>query len=201
MGVNSISVKIANLEHTNRVTLPIPDEKTVPFEKVLKTEIEKPADKPVSPKNEPLEYTVKPGDNLWKIGVKKFNKDPYQIARDNGLANPHLIRAGQKLKIYQSDPEVKQKVTACWYGKEYQNKITASGVPFDMNKNIVAHKTLPLGTKIRLFNPENGRTAVGQVADRGPAVKGRDLDVSLALAKKLGFVQKGVTELMIEVIS
>jgi rare lipoprotein A len=65
----------------------------------------------------------------------------------------------------------------------------------------VAHRTLPLGTKVRLVNPENGRAAVGRVADRGPYIRGRDLDVSLALAKKLGFVRKGVTELEIEVIS
>ena len=84
---------------------------------------------------------------------------------------------------------------------EHQNKITAGGLPFDAHQNTVAHRTLPLGTKVRLVNPENGRTAVGRVADRGPYIRGRDLDVSLALAKKLGFVQKGVTELEIEVIS
>ena len=154
-----------------------------------------------------IEYEVRPGDSLWKIGVRLFHKDPQQIARDNGLTNPDLIRPGQKLLIYleqkngPTEARPAEKVTASWYGKEHQNKITAGGLPFDANQNTVAHRTLPLGTKVRLVNPENGRMAVGRVADRGPYIRGRDLDVSLALAKKLGFVQKGVAELEIEVIS
>ena len=84
---------------------------------------------------------------------------------------------------------------------EHQNKITAGGLPFDAHQNTVAHRDSAPGNQIRLVNPENGRAAVGRVADRGPDIRGRDLDVSLALAKKLGFVRKGVTELEIEVIS
>jgi len=155
--------------------------------------------------NKPIEYIVKPGDNLWKIGKNLFNKDPYQIAKDNGLSDPNLIRPGQKLLIYPSQakevpPKGSKEVTASWYGEEYHNKITASGQRFDMYKNTVAHKTLPLGTKVRLVNPENGRVAEGLVNDRGPFIKGRELDVSYALAKQLGFVRKGVTKLDIEVI-
>jgi peptidoglycan lytic transglycosylase len=155
--------------------------------------------------NKPVEYIVKPGDNLWKIGKKLFNKDPYQIAKDNGLSDPNLLLPGQKLLIYplqakKIPPKVSEEVTASWYGQEYHDKITASGQRFDMHKNTVAHKTLPLGTKVRLVNPENGRVAEGLVNDRGPFIKGRELDVSYALAKQLGFVRKGVTKLNIEVI-
>ncbi len=145
---------------------------------------------------------------FFSVGVRLFHQDPQQIARDNGLTNPDLIRPGQKLLIYleqkcgPTEARPAEKVTVSWYGKEHQNKITAAGLPFDAQKNTVAHRTLPLGTKVRLVNPENGRTAVGRVADRGPYIlRGRDLDVSLALAKKPGFVRKGVTELEIEVIS
>ena len=161
--------------------------------------------KPAPVKNEPIEYIVKQGDTLWKIGKQLFNRDPFQIARDNGLANPNLIRPGQKLIINPAPPRpappnVSGEVTASWYGPEHHNKLTASGQRFDMNKNTLAHRTLPLGTKVRLVNPENGKSAEGVVNDRGPYIKGRDVDVSYAMAKQLGFVKKGVTKLDIETI-
>ncbi len=161
--------------------------------------------KPAPVKNEPIEYIVKQGDTLWKIGRQMFNRDPFQIARDNGLANPNLIRPGQKLIINPAPPRpapptVSGEVTASWYGPEHHNKLTASGQRFDMNKNTLAHRTLPMGTKVRLVNPDNGKSAEGVVNDRGPFIKGRDVDVSYAMAKQLGFVRKGVTKLDIETI-
>ena len=161
--------------------------------------------KPAPVKDEPIEYIVKQGDTLWKIGKQLFNRDPFQIARDNGLANPNLIRPGQKLIInpappLPAPPTMSGEVTASWYGPEHHNKLTASGQKFDMNKNTLAHKTLPLGTKVRLVNPDNGKSAEGVVNDRGPYIKGRDVDVSYAMAKQLGFVRKGVTKLDIETI-
>jgi rare lipoprotein A len=166
---------------------------------------ESPPIKPAPAKNEPIEYVVKPGDTLWKIGKQMFKRDPFQIARDNGIANPNLIRPGQKLIINPAPPQpappsVSGEVTASWYGPEHHNKLTASGQRFDMNKNTLAHRTLPIGTKVRLVNPDNGKSAEGVVNDRGPYIKGRDVDVSYAMAKQLGFVKKGVTKLDIETI-
>src|SRR5512141_1441136 len=168
----------------------------------------KPGSRPVKPapvKNEPIVYIVKQGDTLWKIGKQMFNRDPYQIARDNGLANPNLIRPGRKLIINPAPPRpapptVSGEVTASWYGAEHHNRLTASGQRFDMNKNTLAHRTLPFGTRVRLVNPANGKSADGVVNDRGPFIKGRDVDVSYAMAKKLGFVKKGVVKLDIETI-
>ena len=65
---------------------------------------ESPAAKPAPAGNEPFEYVVRKGDTLWKIGRHLFKRDPYQIARDNGLANPNLIRPGQKLIINPAPP-------------------------------------------------------------------------------------------------
>jgi len=79
-------------------------------------------------------------------------------------------------------------------------KVTASGQMFDMHKNTLAHRTLPLGTKVRLVNRNNGRSTEGIVNDRGPYVKGRDVDVSYAIAEQLGFVTKGVIKHIIEPI-
>jgi rare lipoprotein A (peptidoglycan hydrolase) len=95
-------------------------------------------------------------------------------------------------------PNVSGEVTASWYGPDHQNKLTASGQRFDMHKNTLAHRTLPLGTKVRLVNPDNGKSAEGVVNDRGPYSKGRDVDVSYAMAKQLCFVKKGVIKLDIK---
>lgn len=156
---------------------------------------------------EPIAYIVKKGDTLWHIGRRFFKVDPYQIARDNGLDDPNRLRPGQKLLINPPDsPPVQARekidgvVTASWYGQEHHKKLTASGQPFDMYKNTLAHKTLPLGTKVRLINPENGRSVEGVINDRGPYIRGREVDVSYAIARQLGFVRKGVTKLNIEEI-
>jgi rare lipoprotein A len=96
----------------------------------------------------------------------------------------------------QSEETVQSlKVTAGWYGKKHNKKLTANGNRFNMNKNTLAHKTLPFGTKVRLVNFDNKKSAIGVVNDRGPYKKGRDLDVSYSMAKQLGFVKKGVVQL------
>lgn len=201
MGVNPVKPGMIQAEIQNRTKQPIIENTNKTFSTLLNSRMKEAGGTHAQEKDKAIEYEVRPGDSLWKIGVRLFHKDPQQIAQDNGLTNPNLIRPGQKLLIYPTENPPAKKVTASWYGKEHQNKITAGGLPYDSSQNTLAHRTLPLGTKVRLLNPENGRTAVGRVADRGPYIRGRDLDVSLALAKKLDFVRKGVTELEIEVIS
>jgi rare lipoprotein A len=74
----------------------------------------------------------------------------------------------------------------------------ANGEPFrSHDKTTAAHPTLPFGTKLRVKNPDNGRELTVTVKDRGPFVKGRKLDLSLAAARELDYVNKGVTKLMI----
>lgn len=177
------------------------------FSELLKSQLEPVPSAPLEEGMDGMEYTVKPGDSLWKICKKMNLPDPFQIAKDNGIANPHLLRPGQKLILRPSTspspenrPSEKVEMVASWYGAEYHNKITASGQRFNMYQNTLAHNTLPFGTKVRLTNPENGRVAEGVVNDRGPSLKGRDLDVSYALAKKLGFLRKGVTKLQVEIL-
>jgi rare lipoprotein A (peptidoglycan hydrolase) len=97
-------------------------------------------------------------------------------------------------------PNVSGEVTASWYGPRHHNKLTANGQRFNMYKNTLAHRTLPLGTKVLLVNLDNGKSAEGVVNDRGPYIKSRDVDVSYAMAKQLGFVKKGVMRLDLEMI-
>jgi len=86
-------------------------------------------------------------------------------------------------------------VVASWYGANHVGKPMANGCPYDMYADTVAHRTLPLGTKLHLINPSNGRTADAEVTDRGPYIEGRNLDVSYGVAQKLGMVERGVANL------
>jgi rare lipoprotein A len=86
-------------------------------------------------------------------------------------------------------------VVASWYGANHAGKPMANGRPFDMYADTAAHRSLPMGTKLDLTNPANGRTATVEVTDRGPFIRGRNLDVSYGVARKLGMVDQGVAKL------
>jgi len=90
---------------------------------------------------------------------------------------------------------------ASWYGKKFHGRPTASGEIFNMYKLTAAHRTLPLGTYVKVTNLSNGKSVIVKINDRGPYVKGRIIDLSYMAAKKIGMVKKGVQKVKIEVIS
>lgn len=87
---------------------------------------------------------------------------------------------------------------ASWYGPGFHGKKTASGEIFDQGRLTAAHKTLPLGTKAKVTNLENGNSVEVEINDRGPYVGDRVIDLSRAAAKALGFVESGLTLVRIE---
>lgn len=89
---------------------------------------------------------------------------------------------------------------ASWYGKELHGKPTASGEIFDMYKMTAAHRDFPMGSLVLVKNLENGKRVLVTINDRGPYVEGRIVDVSYAAAKELGFVEKGVALVEIELV-
>ncbi len=99
---------------------------------------------------------------------------------------------------YQYVPKGKQTMVASWYGPKFHGRRTASGEIFDMYRLTAAHKTLPFGTKLRVINPENGRSVVVKINDRGPFVRGRDLDLSYEAAKRIGLISKGTARVYVE---
>jgi len=90
---------------------------------------------------------------------------------------------------------------ASWYGDECNGNPTASGELFDMKGFTAAHRELPLGTKIKVTNLYNSRSAVVRVNDRGPNIVGRVVDLSAATAQRLGFLRQGLTPVQIEVVA
>jgi rare lipoprotein A len=89
---------------------------------------------------------------------------------------------------------------ASWYGPGFHGKKTASGEIFDQRKLTAAHKTLPLGTKAKVTNLQNGNTVEVEINDRGPYVGERVIDLSHAAADVLGFVESGITLVRIELL-
>jgi rare lipoprotein A len=91
--------------------------------------------------------------------------------------------------------------TASWYGPRFHGKKTASGEIYNQHKLTAAHKTLPLGTKARVTNLENGSTVEVEINDRGPFIDGRIIDLSRAAAGALGFVELGTAPVQVEVVA
>lgn len=88
---------------------------------------------------------------------------------------------------------------ASWYGPPYDRHRGANGKIYDEHAMTAAHRTLPLGSLIRVTDLETGRSAMMRVTDRGPFVPGRVLDLSLAAAKKLGVWRTGTARVRIDV--
>lgn len=109
-------------------------------------------------------------------------------------------RRGQKSqKIFSLKTPAVVRGWASWYGSGFQGKKMANGKRFDLRKISVAHRSLPLGTKVRIMNLRNRKSIVAFVSDRGPYIRGREMDLSYAAAKKLGAVRDGVIPVKIEI--
>lgn len=140
------------------------------------------------------------------IQVGQVLKLPSRDAgKQENPTQPAPVKAPQGRKIpiaYAQEKRMSAQagtlVTASWYGANHDGKTMANGRPFDMFANTVAHRTLPMGTKLRLTNPTNGHSAQVEVTDRGPFIEGRNLDVSYGVARKLGMVEQGVAKLRMD---
>lgn len=91
-------------------------------------------------------------------------------------------------------------VVASWYGPKFNGRPTSSGERYDMYAMTAAHKTLKFGTELRVTNPDNNKSVIVTVNDRGPFIRGRDLDLSYGAAKEIGLTEKGVGRVRIEYV-
>jgi rare lipoprotein A len=90
---------------------------------------------------------------------------------------------------------------ASWYGGRDQGHLMACGEPFDQYALTAAHRTLPLGTEVRVTNLHNGRSVRVRIKDRGPMIPGRLIDLSRGAATRLGFVHGGLAPVRVQVVS
>ncbi len=87
-----------------------------------------------------------------------------------------------------------------WYGDRFDGRKTANGEIYDMFAATAAHPWLPFGSLLRLTNLRNGHSQLVRINDRGPFMDGRELDVSFAVASRLGLIETGVARLRIELL-
>lgn len=90
--------------------------------------------------------------------------------------------------------------TASWYGPGFQGRRMATGERFNEDALTAAHRTLPLGTTVRVTNLLNGRSVLVAIMDRGPMIATRLIDLSREAAVELGFIERGLTRVKIEIV-
>ncbi|BAL75079.1 septal ring lytic transglycosylase RlpA family protein [Bradyrhizobium cosmicum] len=122
--------------------------------------------------------------------------------RQAAVERPHRVAALHPRPISRvrvPDGDAKQGVSH-GVASFYSDTETASGERFDKNELTAAHPTLPFGTKLRVTDVSSGRFVTVRVNDRGPYVRGRVVDVSPSAAEALGMMDKGITNVRLDVV-
>ena len=89
---------------------------------------------------------------------------------------------------------------ASWYGPEFNGRKTANGEHFDAESLTAAHPILPFGSLVRIVNPRTGQFEIVRINDRGPYQEGREIDVSYRVARKIGLIHSGVSQVRLELM-
>nr|WP_236712006.1 septal ring lytic transglycosylase RlpA family protein [Pseudomonas sp. EpS/L25] len=98
----------------------------------------------------------------------------------------------------KKEASFEQRGKASFYARKFHGKETASGETFNNDELVAAHKTLPLGTKVKVTNLENDRAVIVRINDRGPYIRGRIIDLSRAAARRVDMVEDGTTPVKVE---
>ncbi|KLI64055.1 lipoprotein [Aurantiacibacter marinus] len=89
---------------------------------------------------------------------------------------------------------------ASYYGRRFHGRRTANGERFNMNEMTAAHRTLPFGSRVRVTNTSNGQSVIVRINDRGPFIRGREIDVSRAAAEEIGMIRRGHSNVELELL-
>lgn len=139
-------------------------------------------------------------------GCSTFHKETITSAEDVYLSRshgktsrPYRVR-GKTYYPMASSKGYREIGLASWYGYESGNR-TATGQHFNPKGLSAAHKTLPLPTRVRVTNLENGQSATLVVNDRGPFIPGRLIDLSYGAARKLHMHRRGTAKVLVEALN
>lgn len=122
---------------------------------------------------------------------------------DNNLLNADSIQPAvdSKESSAAAEYEAVGQGEASYYGAELAGHRTASGERFDPSELTAAHRTLPLGSKLRVTNLNNGKSVIVRVNDRGPGSRSRILDMSLAAARQIAMIRSGKAQVKLELVT
>jgi rare lipoprotein A len=121
--------------------------------------------------------------------------EPRETAKSVPQETPDVISVPPDAK-----PIFVETGLASWYGAPYHNRPGSNGKIYDMNAMTAAHRTLPLGSIVRVTNVKTGHAALVRITDRGPFIPGRILDLSLAAARQVDVWLPGVAAVRIDVL-
>jgi len=110
----------------------------------------------------------------------------------SGSAAPAAAEEGGRWRTYETG-------VASWYGGRWHGRKTANGERYNQNSMTAAHKRLPFHTKVKVTNLRTGKSCVVRINNRGPYVRGRVIDLSVAAAKKIGSYEGGLSRVRLEV--
>jgi len=133
-------------------------------------------------------------------------ESPSSTSRPEGAAKHDRLPAESEADLAEptipadARPLVTETGRASWYGPPYHNRRGSNGEVYNMHAMTAAHRTLPLGSIVRVTNLKTGHSALVRITDRGPFIPGRVLDLSLAAARKVDVYQAGVAEVKVEVM-
>lgn len=113
------------------------------------------------------------------VSYSNFSNDSSEITEKKAELNSELIKINTELEALEDEVEVvHEKTLASYYHDKFNGRKTASGSIFNNKNYTAAHKTLPFGTKVRVTNLKNSKEIIVEINDRGPFIKGRQLDLS-----------------------
>lgn len=137
---------------------------------------------------------------IFVAGCAKHPPPPSPIPSPNlRTQRPYQINGIWYYPIPSAEGYVEEGL-ASWYGRDFHGKKTSCGEPYDMYAMTAAHKTLPLGTFVKVTHLDTGRSIVVRINDRGPFVAGRIIDLSCRAAQELGSAQKGLARVRVEAV-
>ena len=121
-------------------------------------------------------------------------------ASDEAPSKHHAKASAKKSAMSKDDSSTTRKGMASFYSRNLAGNKTSSGQRYDPKALTAAHRSLPMGTKLKIVNPKNDKSVVVTVNDRGPVPKNRMIDLSNAAANQLGMTKSGVTKVETEVV-
>ena len=146
-----------------------------------------------------LEPFSNPASELNLSVENELDQDSTENRNVNAVLTPVAVLPEPKLKLV---PDVVRVITgeASWYGPGFYGNYTANGEIYRQGTMTAAHRTLPFGTKVRVTNLRNGRSAVIRINDRGPFVDHRVIDLGHGAASSLGLISSGIAQMKLEVL-
>lgn len=153
------------------------------------------------PKNSAEKVTM--GKEMaYAATTNSLSNDSSKINEKEADLNSEIVKINAQLEALEDEVKVvHEEAQATYYHDKFNGRKTANGEVFNNNKYTAAHKTLPFGTKVRVTNLKNDREVIVEINDRGPFVKGRNLDLSkTAFMDIASNNSKGILTVKVEVL-